>query len=91
MYYIGVNDVETAKKRVRARVEHGGHGIEEQDIERRYFETFINLKIILPKCDFAAFYDNTDTFSLVAVYNNKEIVVISDNKPTWFEKYVLDA
>ena len=36
------------------RINKGGHGISEEDIERRYVETFKNLKDVLKYCDLAA-------------------------------------
>ena len=48
LHYIGVESADIAKERVAGRMKQGGHGIAEQDIERRYIETFDNLKIVLP-------------------------------------------
>lgn len=53
LHYVGVNSVEIAKERVSYRVLNGGHGIPADDIERRYFETFENLKQVLPMCNLA--------------------------------------
>lgn len=36
LHYVGVETVDIAKKRVWERVNQGGHGIPERDIERRY-------------------------------------------------------
>ena len=36
MYIVSRDSVEIAKERVRFRAEHGGHGIPEQTIEKRY-------------------------------------------------------
>ncbi len=41
LHYIGLDSVEIAKERVKNRVEHGGHGASEQDIERRYVKVYI--------------------------------------------------
>ena len=62
MHYVGVDCVEIAKKRVAYRVEHGGHGIPEQYIERRYIESLENLPRVLRLCDLASLYDNTEYF-----------------------------
>lgn len=40
----------------------GGHGIPIKDIEKRYEESFCNLKTVLNLCDLAVFYDNTENF-----------------------------
>lgn len=42
LHYIGVETVNIAKERVAARIKQGGHGIAEQDIEKRYIDTFEN-------------------------------------------------
>lgn len=88
LHYVGVETVELAKERVHTRVLRGGHGIPEHDIEKRYTETFLNLKNILPLCDLAAFYDNTEVFRRFAIYKNGVPARISHNIPEWFEKYV---
>lgn len=65
---IRVDSVEIAKKRVRYRVEHGGHGIPERMIEKRYSESLQNLQKVLPLCDLALMYDNTESFRRFAIY-----------------------
>lgn len=87
LHYIGVEDVDIAKERVAARVRRGGHGISEKDIERRYIESFNNLKIVLPECDLAAFYDNTIEFRRFAIYKNGKHVRVSHKMPMWYEKF----
>ena len=37
LYYVGVDSVDTAVERVHKRVEKGGHGIDDEIIEKRYF------------------------------------------------------
>lgn len=57
LHYVGVDSVEIAKERVKNRVECGGHGIPDKDIERRYEQSFENLHEILSLCDLTAFYE----------------------------------
>ena len=45
-----INTDEIVKERVKIRINKGGHGISEEDIERRYVETFKNLKDVLKYC-----------------------------------------
>lgn len=85
VHYVGVENVEIAKKRVAHRVSVGGHGIPEKDIERRYIETFTNLNKIISECDRIAFYDNTTNFERFAILEDKELVTIIKNIPKWFE------
>ncbi len=88
LHYIGVESADIAKERVAARIKQGGHGIAEQDIERRYIETFDNLKTVLPECDLAAFYDNTIEFRRFAIYKNGKPIRVSQEIPLWYEKFI---
>lgn len=88
LHYVGVDTVEIAKERVRMRVERGGHGIPEKDIERRYVETFANLKFVISKCDIVSFYDNTEVFRRFAIYKAGVPVRMSQKIPYWYKKYV---
>lgn len=47
MNYIGLDTPDIAKERVKIRVLKGGHGIPEDAIERRYYESLENLKELL--------------------------------------------
>ena len=91
LHYIGVENVDIAKERVLERVNQGGHGIAEKDIEKRYVDTFDNLKHVLPKCDLAAFYDNTIEFHRFAIYKNGNPVRVSHNRPIWYKKVIDDV
>ena len=89
LHYIGVDSVEIAKQRVKNRVEKGGHGIPERDIEKRYYESFQNLKEVLDECNLVAFYDNTEEFRRFAIYKNRENVVLSHKVPKWYSDLML--
>lgn len=86
MYYIGISSAELAKQRIACRVIKGGHGIPDEDVERRYRETFENLKVVLPLCDLVSLYDNTEKFRRIAIYKKGVPVLISHDVPEWFEK-----
>lgn len=85
MHYVGLDSAETAKQRVKNRVKRGGHGISDEDIERRYAETFENMKRVLPLCDLAAVYDNTEAFKRFAIFKNGKCVRISSRVPEWYQ------
>lgn len=91
LHYIGVESVDIAKERVLKRVKQGGHGIEEKDIEKRYVDTFHNLKLVLPKCDLGAFYDNTIEFRRFAIYKNGHLARLSHNILIWYKKFIEDV
>ncbi|MBQ2900278.1 MAG: zeta toxin family protein [Agathobacter sp.] len=86
LHYVGVESAEIAKERVKYRVKQGGHGIPEEDIERRYVETFIQLNRIIKECDLVALYDNSEKFRRFAIYKSGNIVRLSQNVPKWFSK-----
>ena len=78
--------MELAKQRIAYRVSKGGHGIPDKDVEKRYLETFQNLKIVLPICNLAYLYDNTKEFRRIAIYKNGVPVCVSHNIPDWFQQ-----
>lgn len=84
LYYVGLDSAELAKQRIRDRVSSGGHGIPDEDVERRYKESLKNLAIIIPSCDLAALYDNTDQFRRFAIFRNGDVVKMSKNIPRWY-------
>ena len=86
LHYVGVESAEIAKERVRYRVEQGGHGIPEEDIERRYVETFIQLNRIIKECDLVVLYDNSEKFRRFAIYKSGNLVRLSHSEPKWFSK-----
>ena len=87
MFYIGVETVDIAKERIANRVKNGGHGIPDADVERRFLESFENLKKVMPVCDEIYFYDNTDEFRRIAAITNGIEEIKSTNLPTWFIKF----
>lgn len=90
LHYIGVDSVDIAKQRIRDRVEAGGHGIPEKDVERRYEESFKNLAAIIPHCDLVALYDNTNQFRRFAIIKQGKAVIMSRNVPQWYKMRFID-
>jgi predicted ABC-type ATPase len=61
LLFFWLQNVELAKERVRIRVSEGGHNIEPEVIERRYFKGIKNLfDIYLPLVDTALVFDNSE-------------------------------
>lgn len=83
MNYIGLEDSEIAKQRVRFRVSKGGHGIPDEVIEKRYVELLLNLKDAINICDEVNIYDNTNEF--IQLINIKNGILIWRDKimPEW--------
>ena len=85
LYYVGVNSADESMKRIRNRVEKGGHDIPEQDVKRRYNKRFEDLVNILPYCNEVKFYDNENGFVEKAEYKNGELITKSESIPEWIK------
>ncbi len=83
LYYIGVNTAEESIKRIKNRVEKGGHSISDEDVIRRYNKRFKDLIAILPYCNEVKLYDNENGFIEKAEYRNGRLIIKSDNVPQW--------
>jgi len=60
LLFFWLQSVDLAKARVRMRVSEGGHHIEDEVIERRYFRGLRNLfEIYMPLVDGALIFDNS--------------------------------
>ena len=93
LYYIGVNTAEESMKRIKNRVEKGGHTIPDDDVIRRYNKRFDDLIAILPYCDEVFLYDNENGFVESAEYKNAKLIIKVDSVPEWLKelKQVLDG
>lgn len=83
MNYIGVKSADIAKERVKIRVSKGGHGIPDEAIERRYFDSLANLSKVINICDKINIYDNSEMFKLVMVIKDGEVVWKDKKTPNW--------
>lgn len=88
LHYVGVESVDIAKQRIAYRVAHGGHGIPDVDVERRYTESFDRLNMIKSECDLVVLYDNTEAFNRFAIYKKGKLYTITNEVPLWYRKYI---
>lgn len=84
LYFVGIDDVKTAIKRVHKRVAMGGHGIDDQYIIKRYSQLKDRLLQILPLCDTAVMFDNTKRFRQIAVILDNKLYDCDRDLPNWF-------
>ena len=68
LYYVGLDTAEESIRRIRNRVERGGHDIPVKDVEARFSHRFEDVLKVLPYCDEAKFFDNDNGFVLVAEF-----------------------
>lgn len=87
LYFVSVENIETALKRINHRVENGGHGIPNDLVETRFSHRFIRLNEALTFVDNAIFFDNTNTLKIAATYANKEFTYV-DNKISWTKQLI---
>jgi len=86
LYYVGVENPDIAKERVKNRVLKGGHDIPDDVIERRYIETLEHLKEVLPLVDYAKIYDNTEKYKLCYGKFSNSYIKVCDKVPNWLDK-----
>lgn len=70
LIYVFLDSIEKSKQRVQERVDRGGHDIPVEDLNRRYYKSFQNLKRHLDICDLAYIYDNSEYYRWVAAYRD---------------------
>lgn len=89
LIYVGLNSVDLAKERVSNRVQHGGHDIPKEAIERRYQKSLDNLMKILPMVHNAKIYDNSGSeYKLLLEIQNKKIIHTHPNINEWAKNAV---
>ncbi len=86
LYYIGLDSEEESIKRIKNRVEKGGHDIPNDTVHSRFLNRFEALKNVLPYCDEAQFFDNNNGFNQVAEYRNGELITTAATPPEWFNQ-----
>lgn len=88
LFYVGVNSPEIAKERIAGRVKKGGHNIPSETVEKRYYESIENLKVVLPKVDLAEIYDNSNLYTLVITKNEGVIKSQTKELPKWLKQVI---
>lgn len=84
LYYVGVENLQTAVRRVETRVSKGGHGIDPKLIEHRFEKLPETLHNVMPLVDAAFFYDNTTKFKQIAFLRNNILMDYDEDLPVWF-------
>ncbi len=89
LLFFWLQNVELAKERVKIRVGEGGHNIEPDVIERRYFRGIKNLfYIYLPIVDEAFLFDNSfGEHELLATKNDGKLTIINQEKFNKLKNY----
>ena len=93
LFYVGLSNVDLSIKRVALRVIQGGHGVPEDDLRRRYTNSFSNLQTILPLCDNVRIYDNSgdnifDVLSPILIVKDEEVKLWDENCPAYLKNVI---
>lgn len=83
LYYVGISSANESIKRIKNRVEKGGHDIPSADVERRYLKRFDDLAKVLPYCNEVRFFDNENGFAEKAEYRNGQLITKGGDIPQW--------
>ena len=86
LYYIGVSSSDESIKRIKNRVEKGGHDISSDDVKRRYNKRFDDLAKVIPYCNEVRFFDNENGFCEIAEYRNGKLILKSKKVPNWLNE-----
>ena len=77
-------------ERVKNRVQKGGHYVGDDKVKSRYHKTLSILYPALEHCHRAYFFDNSNKEPiLIAEFFNNKLVILTDDVPSWFVKYVI--
>lgn len=85
MYYVGIDSEEESLRRIKNRVEKGGHDIPAEDVHRRWQNRISALHKILPYCDEVAFFDNVNGFVEVGQMKNGVYTSTIPDTPMWLK------
>ncbi len=88
LYYVGVNSSDESVKRIKNRVEKGGHDIPAADVQRRFAKRFNDLAAILPYCSEVRFFDNENGFMEKAEYRNGSVITKGNKVPEWINELI---
>ena len=88
LFYVGVNSPEIAKERIKNRVEKGGHYIENDVVEKRYYESLKNLKEIILKFDKVYLYDNSKKYKNIFSFSNNKILFKDNKSISWAKEAI---
>ena len=90
LFFVGIDDVTVAIERVHKRIAMGGHGIDDDVIEKRYRKLPETLRVLLPLCDTVIMYDNTVRLRQVTFIKDNVIEDYDPMIPKWL-KELIDA
>ncbi|WP_143009048.1 toxin [Pedobacter terrae] len=90
LYFIGTETPKMNVERVKDRVLKGGHLVNQDKIEKRYFLTMDLLIEMIKNVDKTYLWDNSETQDYVGQICDGTLDLQLSNIPNWIDKYILD-
>ena len=91
LYFVSLADPALNKHRVKTRVQEGGHDVDADKIEKRYYRTMSYLLSALKLVDDAYLFDNSKSeANMFAVKKNDTLEIQGEYIPKWFITYVIE-
>jgi len=91
LYFLCTENTEINKLNVKNRVANGGHFIDDETIEKRFYRTLDNLFDAIKSAEVSyLLQNNMIDFSSVCTIKNEEIINQSPISPQWFTDYYLN-
>lgn len=90
LYFVSLADPALNKHRVKTRVQEGGHDVDEDKIEKRYYRTMDYLLPALKLSTDAYLFDNSyGEANMFAIKKGNALEIQGDYIPKWFITYVI--
>ena len=83
LYYVGLDTAEESLRRIKNRVERGGHDIPAKDVQDRFAHRSPMLQRCCHTVTRQSFLDNNNGFVLVAEYRNGQLLPVGNYRPQW--------
>ena len=92
LYYISTQDPSINQNRVKIRVEKGGHNVDWNKIEKRYFRSMELLSQAFMFSDRAFIIDSStnDESTVFIEKEDNKIKILKDEIPEWIQTYLID-
>lgn len=89
LLYVGVSSPDIAVERVKERVAKGGHGVPEELIIKRYYESFDNFSRLINKFNSVKVYDNSKSFRILYQRLETKVKLCRKNIPQWAQQIII--
>ena len=87
LYFVCTDNWKLNIERVKLRVQDGGHDVDHEKIESRYYRSLKNFDKAAHMADSSFLIDNSKDFTRIAELKSGKVFYIADPFPGWFREY----